>query len=141
MTATTSIATDLATDLATMVTARFDHLERAWNAADGSAFGEPFTTDADFVDIRGDHHTGRGAISDGHQALFDRIYLDSLVRFHVESAHQVLAGCVIAVAHARLEVPQGPRRGLHTSRMTVVLVKQDGGWLIRAFHNTLQAAG
>jgi hypothetical protein len=29
-------------------------LEQAWNEADGRAFGEPFSTDADFVDIRGD---------------------------------------------------------------------------------------
>jgi hypothetical protein len=28
-------------------------LEQAWNEADGRTFGEPFTADADFVDIRG----------------------------------------------------------------------------------------
>jgi uncharacterized protein (TIGR02246 family) len=43
-------------------------LERAWNEADGQAFGEPFTPDADFVDIRGEHHRGQQAIAAGHQA-------------------------------------------------------------------------
>ena len=35
-------------------------LEDAWNAGDGVAFGAPFTTNADFVDIRGYHHRGPG---------------------------------------------------------------------------------
>ena len=29
-------------------------LVQAWNEADGRAFGEPFSADADFVTIRGD---------------------------------------------------------------------------------------
>ena len=29
-------------------------LERAWNEADGRAFGEPFSADADFITIRGE---------------------------------------------------------------------------------------
>ena len=34
-------------------------LGRAWNEGDARAFGEPFAPDADFVDIRGEHHRGR----------------------------------------------------------------------------------
>lgn len=64
-----------ATSEATAVsTALLEHLERAWNDADGAAFGEVFTEDCDFVDIRGGHHRGRGAVAAGHQALFDSIY-------------------------------------------------------------------
>jgi hypothetical protein len=48
-------------------------LELAWNRADGAAFGEPFSADADFVAIRGDLHTGREAIAAGHQQIFDTI--------------------------------------------------------------------
>ncbi len=46
-------------------------LERAWNEADGRAFGEPFTADADFVTIRGEYLRGQEAIAAGHQAIFD----------------------------------------------------------------------
>ena len=38
-------------------------LERAWNEADGRAFGEPFAPHADFVTIRGEHIRGREAIA------------------------------------------------------------------------------
>ena len=34
-------------------------LEKAWNAADGAAFGRPFAEDADFVNIRGEHFRTR----------------------------------------------------------------------------------
>ncbi len=47
------------------------------NSADGPRFGEPFIGDADFVDIRGERHRGRGAIASGHQAIFDSIYRGS----------------------------------------------------------------
>jgi uncharacterized protein (TIGR02246 family) len=53
-------------------------LERAWNEAEGRAFGEPFTADADFVDIRGEHHS-REAIAAGHQAIFASVYRGSSV--------------------------------------------------------------
>ena len=49
-------------------------LENAWNAADGSAFAQPFAQDADFVNIRGEHVRTREAIGKGHQGIFDTIY-------------------------------------------------------------------
>ena len=58
-------------------------LQRAWNEADGQAFGEPFAPDADFVDIRGEHHRGQQAIAAGHQAIFDSIYEGSSVEYEL----------------------------------------------------------
>ena len=55
-------------------------LEASWNAADGARFGLPFTEDADFVTIRGEHVRTREAIAAGHQAIFDTIYKGSVVR-------------------------------------------------------------
>jgi hypothetical protein len=34
-------------------------------------------------------------------------------------------------------VPAGPLAGEHASTITVVLLRQDDGWEITAFHNTL----
>jgi hypothetical protein len=44
------------------------------------------------------------------------------------------------VAGATLEAPTGPMRGMNRSRLTAILVLQDGRWLITAFHNTLVPA-
>ena len=68
-------------------------LESAWNAGDGAAFGEPFTDDAVFVDIRGArHYGGRAAIAAGHQAIFDSIYRGSTVRYVLDSLQPLAAG-------------------------------------------------
>ena len=85
-------------------------LERAWNGADGRAFGEPFAPDADFVDIRGEHHRGREAISAGHQAIFDSIYKGSTVAYEPTGARELSDGVILAHAAAVLRVPSGPLR-------------------------------
>jgi uncharacterized protein (TIGR02246 family) len=113
------------------------HLERAWNDGDGHAFGAVFTEDADFVDIRGDHHAGRPAIAAGHQGIFDSIYRGSTVSYSAESAREVAPGVVVAVAGGRLEAPTGPLQGVHRSHFTLVLVERQGTWAVTAFQNTL----
>jgi uncharacterized protein (TIGR02246 family) len=114
-------------------------LERAWNGADGAAFGEPFAADADFVDIRGVHHRGREAIAAGHQAIFDSIYEDSTVEYELTGARELSDGVVLAHATGAMRVPSGPLAGEHGAVQSLVLVRGDEGWEIAAFHNTLVA--
>lgn len=137
MTAThhTPLTQDGPLDAATAV---FERLSLAWNAADGAAFGAPFTDDADFVDITGAHHRGREVIAQGHQGIFDSIYRGSTVTYRVESAQEIAPGVVLAGVSARLDVPAGPMAGGHASRVTAVLTEHDGAWWVRAFHNTLE---
>jgi len=111
-------------------------LERAWNAADGRAFGEPFAPDADFVDIRGEHHRGREAIAAGHQAIFDSIYEGSKVEYELTGAREISEGVILAHATGVLGVPSGPLAGKHGAVQTLVLVRGDAGWEVAAFHNT-----
>jgi len=73
-------------DLKTVVETVIKRLEDAWNAADGEAFGAPFAPDADFVNIRGDLHSGSEEIAAGHQQIFDSIYAGSTVRYTVLQA-------------------------------------------------------
>jgi uncharacterized protein (TIGR02246 family) len=123
-----------------MTAATFARLERAWNTADGAAFGAEFTTDADFVDVRGVHHRGRAAIASGHQAILDSIYRGSTVRYTVEETRQLLPTCSIALVGAVLDVPAGPLAGRRRARLTAVVVERDGVAAIAAFHNTLVEA-
>jgi len=112
-------------------------LERAWNSADGAAYGEPFSTAADFVTITGALHAGRDAIEAGHQQIFTTIYAGSTIRYQVLRVRQL--GDLVALAHVRSELsaPGGPLAGDHESTITVVLLKNDGRWEITALHNTL----
>jgi uncharacterized protein (TIGR02246 family) len=126
-----------ALDPITIATAQLEQLERAWNRADGAAFGAAFAADADFVDIRGSHHSGARVIGHGHQAIFDSIYAGSTVRYELDKAHAVAPGCILATATSTLDAPTGPLQGVNHARSTVVLTEHGGRWAIAAFHNTL----
>jgi uncharacterized protein (TIGR02246 family) len=115
----------------------FATLESAWNDADGTRFGDPFTDDADFIDIRGTHHTGRRAIAGGHDAILRSIYEGSKVRYHVKTGTPIADGCVLGIIEAVLEAPTGPLRGTHNSTITAVFTNDNDAWKIRSFHNTL----
>ncbi|HEY7265517.1 MAG TPA: SgcJ/EcaC family oxidoreductase [Trebonia sp.] len=124
-------------DVVAAVEAIMQRLERAWNSADGPAFGQPFTQGADFVAIRGDLHTGREAIAAGHQDILGTIYAGSTIRYQIMQARQLDDRVVLAHIRAALSVPGGPLAGAHASTITVVLLRHGGGWEITAFHNTL----
>jgi uncharacterized protein (TIGR02246 family) len=114
-----------------------ERLEQAWNQADGAAFARDFADDADFVNIRGEHHTGQPAIAAGHQGIFDTIYKGSTNRLELESARLVAPGSIVAVVRSTLEAPVGPLHGTNQARFTLVLVERGGRWEVEAFHNTL----
>ena len=111
-------------------------LQKAWNGADGTAFGAPFTDDADFVDIRGEYHQGRPGIAAGHQQIFDSIYKGGTVRLRLLRARYVAHNAVLAQAQSQLSLPAGPFAGDHAAVFTMVLVEYDFAWHIAAFHNT-----
>lgn len=115
-------------------------LEQAWNAGDGTAYGEPFTVDADFVTIRGDHMSGRPTIVAGHQQIFDTIYRGSTNRTRVLGARQLDDNVILAQVKATLNAPSGPLAGEHDALASVVLIDVEGDWRIAAFHNTLITA-
>lgn len=116
----------------------FAAIESAWNAADGERYGAEFADVTDFVNIRGEHHHGDGSyIGAAHQGIFDSIYRGSSVRYELDDARLVAPGVVVANATSTLDAPSGPLAGVHSSKMTVVLVEEGGSWKATAFHNTL----
>jgi uncharacterized protein (TIGR02246 family) len=114
-----------------------NELEKAWNAADGVAFARPFAEDADFVNIRGEHHRTREAIAKGHQAIFNSVYKGSVVRMQVAAVRTLAPTVLLAHVKSTLKVPVGPLAGEHSALFSLVLVRDQDNWPIAAFHNTL----
>jgi len=114
-------------------------LETSWNAADGAGFAQPFSEDADFVNIRGEHFRTRVAIAKGHQVIFDTIYRGSSVQFEVESVRSLDSGVLLAHLKSTLRAPSGPLEGEHHSLISIVVVQDGNQWRIAALHNTLVA--
>ncbi len=114
-------------------------LESAWNAADGAAFAAAFADDADFVNVRGELHTGRPAIAAGHQAIFDTIYAGSTVRYRVRQARELDDGVILVHVDALLSVPAGPLAGEMPALASLVLIRDGDEHRVAAFHNTFVA--
>jgi len=112
-------------------------LEDAWNAGDGARFAQPFTEDADFVNIFGRHVRGWWAIAEGHEWIFRNVYLGSRATYTVAQVR--LLKCDTALVHLRahLSVPGGVMAGEHDSLPSLLLIREGDEWKIVAFHNTL----
>ncbi|MGE0160978.1 MAG: SgcJ/EcaC family oxidoreductase [Gemmatimonadales bacterium] len=119
-------------------------LEAAWNAMDAEAFAAPFTEDADFVNIVGEHHRGRAAIVEGHRAIFRDFYANSTARMKVLAVRLLGPDVALAHVHSVLDAPKGPLAGRNAALFSMVLTKTrrggGDGWEIAAFHNTRQMA-
>lgn len=117
--------------------AALQHLESGWNSADGKRFAEPFADDADFVDIRGEHHKGKATIAGGHAAIFASIYRGSRIKYEPMDARSLTEGVILGHTRSTLEAPIGPLAGTHEALASVVLIRSGAHWQIAAFHNTL----
>jgi uncharacterized protein (TIGR02246 family) len=114
-------------------------LEAAWKAMDGEAFAAPFAEDADFVNIRGEHHRGRDAVAAGHTVIFQTIYAGSTISCTIEDARLLRPEVALVRVRSMLDAPSGPLSGRHAARFTMVMTKNGGTWEIASFHNTLAA--
>ncbi|WP_328408250.1 SgcJ/EcaC family oxidoreductase [Nocardia sp. NBC_00403] len=113
-----------------------DELTGAWGRGDADAYGAVFTEDATYTSYVGTYYQGRADIAEGHRALFDGFVngtklADSIlgIRFY---------GPDTAVVTSRGDTYKGdPKSPEDLSKtQTYTMVRQDGRWLIAAFHNT-----
>lgn len=121
------------------VRALVGRLEKAWNTVDPAAFAAEFMPDADFVNVRGDYHSGREAVAHGHEAILKTIYAGSTIRYSLLRVREVAPDVLVAHVDALLSVPAGPLAGDIAAIPSLVLVRDGDAWRIAAFHNTAKA--
>ncbi len=114
-----------------------DRLEHSWNSADGSAYAEPFTDDADYITIQGTHLTGRQEVAEGAAGIFATIYRGSKITLRVTRVRNLSPSVIVAQIEHVLDVPDGPAAGVTTTLATVVVVDSARGWELAALHNTV----
>ncbi|MEO7967071.1 MAG: SgcJ/EcaC family oxidoreductase [Gemmatimonadaceae bacterium] len=114
-------------------------LESAWNAGDGDAFAAPFASDADFVNVRAEHHRGRAEIAAGHKGIFRSIYAGSVNQYTPSTLRLLSPDTALVHVRATLDVPSGPPAGKINAVFSMILMRTQsaGGWEIASFHNTM----
>jgi uncharacterized protein (TIGR02246 family) len=113
-------------------------LARAWNAADGGAWGAEFIDDADFVNVFGVQVRGRSEIEQRHQYLFDSLFKGSTCEFTVVDARLLAPNVILAHSTALARIPTGPLAGEQSSRQSTIFPRDNAStWRIAALHNTL----
>jgi uncharacterized protein (TIGR02246 family) len=112
--------------------------EQAWNAHDMKQLASLMTDDADFVNVGARHWKGRREIEAEHTARLNQ-FLES--SWSTQTVRIQLLKPDVALAHIEWSLagdkdPDGKPRSPRGGVFTWVVVKQGGGWLIRAAQNT-----
>ncbi len=111
-------------------------MQRAWGDAD--RYGAVFTEDADYITFFGGHARGRQEIIDSHRPLFDGVLKGTTLSAIITDISY--PGPDVALVHTvgstAKRHPEHPEQGGGKSVQTMVLVRVDGDWAVRAFQNT-----
>lgn len=119
-----------------------DRQTEAWNQGDAAAFAEAASEEIWFTNILGQTRTGRREFQERHAEIFAGMFRGS--RLEQETVRFRLLGPDAAMVETRVRLtgfralPPGispsADGALHT-RLLQVLVQQDGGWRVAAYHN------
>jgi len=128
----------LATDEAAIRQA-IDQMAVAWNAGNAAAFAQCLTDDCDYVTFAGQHIKGRQANEQTHDELFHSWVLNgSTLHAGPEPATIAFLSQDVALVHStgtvQLRFQKKPAMD-RLSIQTTVLIKSNGDWKVRAFHN------
>jgi len=80
-------------------------LARAWNTADGRAWGAEFIDDANFVNIFGTQFRGRREIEQRHRYLFDELFKGSTCEVTAVDAQLLAPNVILAHSTAVAKIP------------------------------------
>ena len=107
------------------------------NRIDGAAFAAQFTSDADVINIFGEHFRGGPDLVRRMQFIFDGIFKGSKhVERKLEIARYLDEGTILVVTSSVIAVPQGPLAPETRNRQTFILVLDGADWRIRHWQNT-----
>ena len=121
------------------IEATIDTSDDALTAMDFAKFGTTLTDDIDFVNVVGMHWVGKAQVVKAHSVIFTTRYHGFPLHVVDRSESMLAPNLALVVATLKMDdytAQDGKRMINNLSRMTYVLEKQNGTWLIRSAHNT-----
>lgn len=114
--------------------------EDAWNRHDPAALGTLLADDAQWVNIVGMYWRGRAAVAEAHAAFHAEMFRDTPMRVEHASVRALAPGvatAVLTIAMGDFTAPDGRLYRGTRDRMTLVLVRRAGAWLVGHGHNVV----
>lgn len=119
-----------------MIRQNVEQMAKGWNAGNGAEFAKPFAENADYVIINGMHISGRTAIAEGHQAIFNAIYKGSRNTPNIEKIRFVRSDVAVVHVEWNLTFFAGGKELKGHARSTLLMTRENGKWEIISFQNT-----
>lgn len=118
--------------------ALFQQMIDGWNQGDGQAYAAPFTEDADYVIVDGQHVRGREVIASGHQYILRTVFKGSQMQGRVKDIRFLSPDVALLHAEGVLQMPglAGIAAAQPSSMMTIVAIRQSDKWSFTALQNT-----
>lgn len=116
--------------------------QEAWRIGDAERLAARFLEDGSFTNVRGDYYIGREAFKERHAVILKGIFINSEHQLKIRRIQFPVRGVAIVDIDAAVigyrELPTGvptPPDGVLRTKLLQVLVKNDRGWWITAYHN------
>jgi uncharacterized protein (TIGR02246 family) len=113
-------------------------LEAAWNKHDMQAYGELFHDDAEWINVVGMYWRGKPQIVKAHTVFHETIFKECRLEGKDLFVRELTPDAVVAVwAHVQdaYKTPSGTQQEKTLNRLTLVITKRNGKWLISQGHN------
>ena len=118
-----------------MIRANVEQMAKGWNAKSAAEFAKPFAADADYVINNGMHVKSFPANVGGLQRMFETLEKTSVVKYTIDQIRFLRKD--VAVIHMIGEMKDDTNPALSgQGRITLVMTKEKGKWMIATFQNT-----
>ena len=114
----------------------------AWNRGDAERLAMRFHEECSFTNVRGDYYLGREAFKQRHAVILGTIFKDSQHALNIQRLYFPTQNVAIIDVEAAVTgykaLPPGvsaPSDKILRTRLLQVMVKDDRGWWIAAYHN------
>ncbi len=126
------------------IAATIDRFIEGWAKRDMAEFGSTLTADCDWVNIVGMHWHGKAQVVMAHKRLLETRYKGVNIHDLGHEEAEIAPGVALVIWKSLVDdftTPQGERVTAMKTMGTVVMVKEQGKWLIRSGQNsTIDAA-
>ena len=114
--------------------------EKAWNQHDLDAMFKSFTDDAEWVNIVGMHWVGLADVKKAHKVFHETMFKNTELKIENITVRKISNDTAIALldlAMGDFTTPSGQVTKNSKDRLSLILVKKKGRWLIAHGHNTV----